>query len=477
MKTHPWRGCSNQRALQAWRVLGFVLLGLASGRTAWGYDYALHFVFEAGSVLPDPPTSILIQSPSFVDVPAGAVLTVHLMRGELAVAQSRLSFAQAFQSAFLLPPVPVAAFLPLEAGSPSGAPLPHATLTAGRADLAAVAQAPAQYRFLWELSAGVMGTPGRAVVTGTAGVPVSFVNLRYAASSAAKSVGAQKPGAVLFFNRYTSNITNPLRDDTQISLTNTHTSESTFIRLFFVNAATGEVVEDALCLTARQTQAFLLSELDPGVKGYLIALAADGAGRPTYFNALIGQALIRQPAANGRTSASLSAYTVAKRQTGALQPDGNNQVELSFDELAYDRLPAQLAYDSVPSQVNGANLTQLSVYRPLADLAGGAPSATLQITAFGPKQPNQPGAGLGTLPLVGYAETRVGSLRLAPIAINNLIPSGTSGWLLLSTNDLLPLLGAQLNSGAFGGGSNARALSFCSEYRIKLTVKALSCPP
>ncbi|MGH8742947.1 MAG: hypothetical protein ACREUY_01565, partial [Burkholderiales bacterium] len=69
----------------------------------------------------------------------------------------------------------------------------------------------------------------------------------------------------------------------------------------------------------------------------------------------------------------------------------------------------------------------------------------------------------------------VSALRLSPIQISQLIPAGSNAWFALSTADLQPLLGAQLNSGPFSSGSTARALVFSAEYRIRVPVVAVNC--
>lgn len=464
------------RPTLSWRLIGLALFVLISSQTARALNYAAYFTFQDVANFPANPSSILLHS-SIVDVPAGAVLKVHLMRGEQLVSTSSLTFAQAFRSELIFPPVTVATFLPSDDPSPTGQPLPNTTLAAGKTDLSAVAQAPLQYRFLWELSAGLINMPGQAVVTGSQDMfVVRFLGLKGSAVSAASRLSDQKPGSVLFFNRFTSNASNPLREDTQINLTNTNPASITFVRLFFISGSTCEVTALTLCLAAQQTLGVLMSDLDPGVKGYVVAVAVDSAGRPTQFNWLIGQALLRQPATTGTVNSTLVAYTVAKRKEGSLTPDGNNQAELIFDDENYDRLPAQLAFDSVPSQLNSANTTQLSLYRPLANLAGGSVNTSVQVTAFGRGEQGQVISSSGAISLACFAEYNVGSLRLAPVAINNLILPGATGWLAVSTNDLLPLLGTQINVGGFSSGANARALSFSTEYRIKMPVTTLTCP-
>lgn len=430
---------------------------------------AIYFSFQPSSALPTAPSSLLVQSPNFVNVPAGAVLSVRLMRGNQVIATSRLSFSQAYANASLLPPVPVALFAPPGQFPSMGQPLPGATLTTGTADLMAVASAPDQYRLWWELSAGVMGTPGRAIVTGDTG---AFVDLKLSGVSSAAIIGDQKPGSVLFYNRYTSNPTNTLREDTALNLTNTHPTDTANVRLFFVSGATCQTEDSALCLRPRQSISLLASDIDPGSRGYVIAIACDSAGQPTQFNWLVGNAVVKQPNVGGSYSATLSALAVAKRTSGAVTATGGN-AEMVFDDAVYDRLPGQLMIDNVPSQ-GGLNASAISFYRPLADLAGGNSNAAVQVSGWSDAQGSIVNSS-GSVSTACYGEVNVSSLRLSPIQISQLIPAGANAWFALSTADLQPLLGAQFNSGPFSSGSTARALVFSAEYRIRVPIVAVTC--
>ncbi len=458
------------------RALLLLLPVMLNTNVATRADNALYFTFQEATDLPANPSSILIQSPSFLEVPAGAVLKVHLMRGDVRLSTSTLTFTQAASYAALLPARQFASFVPLAETNLQGEVLPGAMLTAGNADLNAVVQAPLQHRFIWELSAGVMGTPSRTAITGPREMfTVRFLDLKLGAVSAASKLDDQKPGALLFFTRYSASASNPAREDTQLSLTNTHPAASTFVKLFLVNSATCEVSSFTLCLAAQQTVGFNMSDLDPGVKGYIMAVATDAAGRPTDFNWLIGQAVIKQPLGGRIVSALLKAYTVAKRREGVVAADGNNQAELIFDNVNYDRLPSQLGFDGIPSQLNGLNTTQLSFFRPLANFSGGSSSTSVQITGFGGNASNQVVASSGTATLSCMSDVNVGSLRLTPITVNNLIQPGTFAWLSASTAELLPLLGTQITSGDASNGATARVLSHSTEYRIKIPVSSAIC--
>ena len=440
-------------------------------------DNALYFTFQEATDLPANPSSILIQSPSFLDVPAGAVLKVHLMRGDVRLSTSTLTFMQAVSNGALLPPRQFASFVPLTETNLEGEALPGVRLIAGTADLNAVVQAPLQHRFLWELSAGVMGTPSRTVITGPREMfVVKFLDLKLGAVSAASKLDDQKPGSLLFFTRYTSSASNAAREDTQLSLTNTNPAASTFVKLFLVNSATCEASSFTLCLAAQQTVGFAMSDLDPGVRGYIMAVATDAAGRPADFNWLIGQAVLKQPLGGRIVPALLKAYTVAKRKEGVVTADGNNQAELIFDNTNYDRLPSQLAFDGIPTQLNGLNTTQLSFFRPLANFAGGVSSTSVQLTGFGANSSNQVVSTSGVSSLTCLTDVNVGSLRLSPVTVNNLIQPGTFAWFAASTAELLPLLGTQLTSGDPSNGTTARVLSYSTEYRIKIPVSNAVCP-
>jgi hypothetical protein len=436
---------------------------------------ALYFSFQPGGALPAIPSSLLIQSPSFISVPAGTVLSVHLMRGDSLVSTSRLSFPQAYENTSLIPAVPVASFVPLGTSAGPGQPLPGASLVSGEADLTKVSMEPASYRLLWALSAGVMGTPGRAIVTGA---PVSFVDLKLIGVSSATLLGDQKPGSILFFNRYTSNASNPPREDTTINLTNTNPAAGVNVRLFLINGATCEPQKVEVCLAAQQTVSYLMSDLDPGIKGYIVAIAVNQLGEPIQFNWLSGNTVVRQSAANiGRSfTAMVSAIAIAKRKEGELKAGQNNEAEMVFDDVVYDRLPLQNAFDGVPSQANAANATTFSFYRPLASLNGGPTNATVQISGWGTNQLNQVVSSAGSVSTACYGDFPVSQLRLTPTPIAQLLPAGATAWFAASTADAQPLLGVQLNSGLFNSGGNARATSFATDYRIKVPVSVVTCP-
>lgn len=466
---------NSDRLLRALLLVAAVFFFNVQVRASSGYfGDAVFFSLVPTSALPASPLSLLIQSPSYFNVPAGAKLSVHIMRGDVVIATSTLSFNQAYFNQALIPPVPIASFIPPGPPADTGQPIPNTTLVAGQTDLARIAMDPSAYRMLWEISDGEIGTPGRAIAV--AAGSFTLVDLKLIAGSAASIIGDQKPGSVLFFNRYTSSASNPTRENSTLNITNTNPTTAAFVRLFLVSGTTCQTTELQFCLAAQETVSLLMSDFDPGVRGYAMAVATNVQGQPIQFNWLTGNVVVKQTASNvgGSYSSLLGAVALAKRKDGAIA-NVNGLAEMIFDDVNYDRLPGQLAFDSVPSQVGAANLTVVSVYRPLTDLTA-IPSAAVQITGWSKNSSGQVATSAGNLNSTCYSDVMMSTFRLQPTVINQFIPSGSTGWFSASSADLMPLMGSQFNTGEFSGGNNARPLAFSAEYKIRIPVAAVACP-
>lgn|GEM_PF-1677265 len=469
----PWPKLLRQLVQPA--IVFYVILIAISGTQAATPDSgdALYFSLQPVSPLPSSPSSLLIQSPSLIQVPQGATLSVYLLRQNILVATSVLEFQQAVNNDKLVPPVAIASFLPPGSSISPGQPFPGATLKAGVADLSLVASAPSQYRLLWILSSGIMASPGIAVATG---FPLGLVELKLNAVSATSFDGDQKPGSVLFFNRYTSSASNPLLENTKLNITNTNPVSTAYLRIFFVNGSTCETTNYGICLAAQQTVSFELSDLDPGIKGYAVAVATNALGEPIQYNWLIGNVVVKQSGANLTRpySSVLGALAITKRNSGVVANSGGS-AEMVFDDANYDRLPGQIAFDSVPSQFIGLNLTTISMFRPTPNLIGEVAGANVQLTGWGKNNQNQVITSGGGVSVACYHDYAVSTLRLAPTTVGQLIPSGSTGWFAAATLEGQPLLGSQFNSGDFSGGGNARPLTVVSEYKIRMPVIPITC--
>jgi hypothetical protein len=388
-------------------------------------------------------------------------LSVHLLRGDAVVATSRLTFNAAYNAQAVFPAPPVAAFFQPGVGAPPGTPLTGATLAAGGADLAAVAASPNDYRLLWQLSAGQMAMPGQAVFTGN-GLGVTRVRLTGVAAAARPHV--EKPGSLLVFPHYASALYSSA-ENTTVAITNTSATEATQLRVLFYSAADCQAAEYAVCLGTQQTLSFRLSDYDPGVKGYCIAYAADAAGQPVQFNHLVGSARLTLPGTSGQSfDATLAALAVMKRSEGAVSAN-NGQAELAFDDVTYDRLPNLLTLDTLASQANGQNTTTLLLTR----LSNAGTNARMTVvSATGDK------SAMTTKSMTCQTEVKLPGLRLNP-TLSTLVPSDATGWMKVSTADDSPLLGLYLTTGNANTGGNLRALSYATDFRLSVPVRAVTC--
>ena len=268
-----------------------------------------------------------------------------------------------------------------------------------------------------------------------------------------------KPGSVLFYNKYTSNSGNPDQGDTQINITNTHQTSDADIHLFLVDGSTCSVADSFISLTANQTTSFRVSDFDPGITGYIVAVAISG-GAPTQFNWLIGDEYIRE--ADDRV-ANLAAVSVARIAAEDVTPDIDGTAGLVFNGIEYERLPASVALSSFNSQADAS--TQVSLYVPSNNLiTGAATSTSVFLLVYDDTE-----RVLSTTARVGcFTTIPLTSLRIVGGNINNFVPSGRTGWIRF-TGGSRPLLGASIQRGpVFSGGHNLHALTLLPTYTIQI---------
>lgn len=273
-------------------------------------------------------------------------------------------------------------------------------------------------------------------------------------TAAAQEPNDMKTGSVLFFNLYTSNAADPGREDTQINITNTNSSSGVAVHLFAVDGSTCSVADSFLFLTQSQTTHFFASDFDPGVRGYLVAIAYSG-NTPAQFNFLTGTAYIHL--ADGRM-ADLPAVAVARRG-GGITDNGDGSVNLPFDGVTYERLPGTVALSNFNSQVTDS--TSMFISSPRNLFVGEAPSISIFTLVF-----NELERSASTSFRIGcFSEVPLTSLRVVPGPITSFVPAGQVGWVRMSASR--PLLGASLSRGPnFAGGRNLTTLSLFSSWTI-----------
>jgi hypothetical protein len=296
--------------------------------------------------------------------------------------------------------------------------------------------------------------------------------LRYPVDS---ELSDQKAGSLLFFNFYTSGATSGNAQNTSISISNTSTTSAAFVHLFFVSDGCA-VADRFLCFTARETSTFLASDIDPGVSGYIVAIAVDGVnGCPVEFNWLIGEEYVKL--ATGHHG-GLGAEAFSALFNGILPGCDANSVTalIAFTGTfgGYNLVPAVLALSGIPSRADG-NDTLLVVNRVGGNLAIGA--ATLG-TLFGQLYDDAEN---------GYSFSVTGSCQLRASLSNtfprttprfeDVIPSAHSGWLHIGNlTAAIGLLGSAINFNPNLGSAKGAFVGSHNLHKLTLTTASYTIP-
>ncbi len=296
---------------------------------------------------------------------------------------------------------------------------------------------------------------------------------------AAAEVSGQQAGSVLFYNLYSSGSVTPHQQNTRISITNTHPTQPVAVHLFFVDGATCSVADSSLCLTSNQTASFLASDVDPGMTGYVIAVASDTVtGCPLNFNYLIGDEYVKLLTGHAANLAAESFAALADRVSSC--EIGSLTAVLSFDGVSYERAPRVLVVSNIPSRADGNN-TLIVLNRLGGSLA--ASTATLG-SIFGILYDDAENPISFTF-TAGACQFRniLFPPRLGGLRFENIIPAGRSGWVKFYSLSDIALLGAQLNfnqsertaANAFNQGHNLHKLTLTTTAQLTIPIFPPNC--
>ena len=295
-------------------------------------------------------------------------------------------------------------------------------------------------------------------------------------------ISDQKAGSILIYNIYTSSAATPNSQDTLISITNTG-SKGVFIHYFFVDGGSCSIADSFMCLTENQKMSFLASDLDPGVTGYIVAVAVDGVtGCPVSQNSLIGSEYVKFTTGH---HAELGAEAVSALFTGTLPGCDANSTTATLDfnsvvGLGYNRLPRVLAVDNIPSRTDG-NDTLLIINRIGGNLGIGASKIG---SLFGILYDDAENSKSFTFS--GDCQFRSSLSNNFPRTtprFESVIPRGRSGWMKFYSQSDIGLLGAVINYnpsatagiGAFNGGVNLHKLTLSASSSYLIPVFQPSC--
>ncbi len=189
----------------------------------------------------------------------------------------------------------------------------------------------------------------------------------------------QKPGSLLVFPLYTSNIITPTTHDTRWTITNT-SDEDVTVHLFLISVTDNCQQSDRpVCLKRRCSMEFLASDLDPDSRGYILALAIDPVtGIPIQKNVLIGNAFVKAPAGTialggGAVEGNYAAESFrAYGDPGA----GNSSTDpelftLQLNGITYDRVGKMLGtIIQQPSSAPGQTIVTVGLRGSVAEADG-----------------------------------------------------------------------------------------------------------
>ncbi|HMV52043.1 MAG TPA: hypothetical protein PLD20_10660 [Blastocatellia bacterium] len=270
--------------------------------------------------------------------------------------------------------------------------------------------------------------------------------------------GDQRPGSMLVYNVYTSSSSNFNSHNSRIALTNSSDSVIAYVHLFFIEGATCSVSDSFICLTPNQTATFLASDIDPGITGYLIALAVSQQGCPVRHNSLLGDVYVKFPTGhvgNLAAEAFAAQYDVftgcnASSSTATIFFDSPDKAD------SYNPLPRTVATDSIPDRASG-NDTMLVLNRIGGNLGVGLGGIGSIVGLLYDDGENGVSFTFNTSSCQFRSSLSNNFPRTAP-RFEVIISAGHSGWMkLYADNASIGLLGATLNSNA---GSNASAGAF-----------------
>lgn len=298
----------------------------------------------------------------------------------------------------------------------------------------------------------------------------------------------QIPGSVLIYDSYTSGATSGNTQNTAINITNTDSGSAnvgfypsapitTYVHLFFV-AEGCSVADSYICLTPYQTARFLASDFDPGISGYLVAVAVDKLGCPKKYNHLIGDEYVKFTSGH---SANLNAQAYRAIAPIPSVCDANSvTAEIAFNDMAYGPGARVLALDNLDSRADG-NDTLIIINRIGGNLGIGA--FTLG-TLFGLLYDDDENAL--SFSVSGSCQLR-NSLsnnfpRTAP-RLETFIPAGRTGWLRIFSQSDIAISGAVINfnantassAGAFNQGHSLHILSLSKMAVYTIPVFPPSC--
>ena len=287
-----------------------------------------------------------------------------------------------------------------------------------------------------------------------------------------------KPGSILLYNIYSSDSTNTKLENTALTLTNLG-PKTIFTHMFMIDGASCSIQDFFACLSPNQTSFWSASELDPGVTGYMIAVAVNEEGIPVSFNYLIGSSKVKFK--SGHTSnlnaQAFSALYPFNTTLPGFAPNSST-AELKLDGVQYNQAPMVLSVDNFVSPLEnnstllilnpvGGDLSSLEKMSTVGTLSGQVYNDREKVFSFISSN-NQ----CQVRRVLGDSFPRLVS------GLTKIISNGTTGTMRFQDPAGTALTGAVINfnpdvltkSTAFSHGHNLHFLSFTDTAKYTIPV-------
>ncbi len=297
---------------------------------------------------------------------------------------------------------------------------------------------------------------------------------------ASSEASDQKPGSVLIYPIYSSMSASPQRENTRINITNTDPARRVVVHLFFHEDDSASVADAFLCLTSNQTASFLASDMDPGVNGYLIAIAVDErTGCPINFNYLIGDEYVKL--ASGHAANLAAEAFAALTSAPPICAENATTVDINLDGISYNAAPRVLAVDNIQSAADG-NSTLLVINRIGGSLATGLGTIG-QIFGIAYDDMERAASFEFNTSRRQFRSIISNSFPRTSPRISNLIPAGRTGWMKFWRSTDGAIIGcvinfnptASSNASAFNQGHNLNKLTLTTEASFTVPIIPPSC--
>ena len=316
-----------------------------------------------------------------------------------------------------------------------------------------------------------------------------LLNVSLYAQTQAKASSTQ-PGSVLVYNVLTSNLSNPTIENTRISVTNTHATDSVKVRLWSIDGSTGyQSSSFSFCLGPHATSYILASDFDPGIRGFVVATAINAQGIPINFNYLIGDEYVKFSSGHN-TNLPTVAFAALYGAQNSTPPSEDydltgQKVTFRLDGNRYSLAPKTVALGHLRSLVD-SNQTMLVVNSLNGDATTSGINSLGQMTgtlyaALGAGTPGSPNWSTAQrlYPLTTGSSSVLG-LPSGTLGSNGQIPTGSIGWYVFERQAQkgisAMLINYNTNTGpdSMKGGHNLQVLGF-TDAALTLTMPLPDC--